>query len=102
MTNENLVTHVKKKKSTYLIRSGVYNFLLGKELLCKKMETTNNNFMLLRTKNKIIIDPLDKAIGNTYTHHNIQTLLLKIVSRYILMRKLKTIRKNVFFFNNGT
>ena len=51
MTNENLVTHVKKKKSTYLIRSGVYNFLLGKELLFKKLETTNNNFMLLRTKN---------------------------------------------------
>ena len=57
--------------------------------------------MLLGTKDESIIAQLDGTIGNKYTRHGIQNKLLNIVSRHVLLYKLETIWKNVFFFNNG-
>ena len=79
----------------YLARQGVA--LQGNE--------NNYNFkqlmMLLGTKDESIIAELDRTIGNKYTRHGIQNKLLNIVSRHVLLYKLETIWKNVFFFNNG-
>ena len=53
--------------------------------------------MLLGTKDESIIAELDRTIGNKYTRHGIQNKLLNIMSRHVLLSKLETIRKNVFF-----
>ena len=53
--------------------------------------------MLLETKDESIIAHLGGTIGNKYTHHDIQNELLNIMSRHILLSKLETIRKNIFF-----
>ena len=53
--------------------------------------------MLLGTKDESIIAELDGTIGNKYTRHGIQNKLLNIMSRHVLLSKLETIRKNVFF-----
>ena len=54
--------------------------------------------MLLGTKDESIIAHLDGTIGNKYTHHDIHNELLNIMSRHVLVSKLETICKNVFFF----
>ena len=53
--------------------------------------------MLLGTKDEGMIAHFDGTIGNKYIHHDIHNELLNIMSRHVLLSKLKTIRKNVFF-----
>ena len=53
--------------------------------------------MLLRTKDESIIAHLDGTIRNKYTDHDIQNELLNIMSHHVLLSKLETICKNVFF-----
>ena len=54
--------------------------------------------MLLGTKDESMIAHLDGTIGNKYTHLDIQNEFLYIIPRHVLLSKLETIRKNVFFF----
>ena len=53
--------------------------------------------MLIGRKDEIIIAHLDGSLGNKYTHHDMQNELLNIISRHVLLSKLETIRKNIFF-----
>ena len=48
--------------------------------------------MLFETKDKSTIAYLDRTVRNKYTHHNMQTELLNIMSRHVLLSKLETIR----------
>ena len=99
--NDNLVTCVKKKESIYLMWSGIYDILQGKELLYNEMKimiTLRSLMMLLGTKDESIIAHLDRIIGNKYTHHDTQNELLNIMSHHVLLSKLETIRKFLIFF----
>ena len=53
--------------------------------------------MLLGTKEESIVAHLDGTIGTKYTHQDIHNQSLNIMSRHVLLSKLGTIRKNVFF-----
>ena len=78
---------------------------LARQVIALQGKENNDNFMqlmmLLGTKDESIIAHLDGTIGNKYTHHDIHNELLNIMSRHVLVSKLETICKNVFFFNNG-
>ena len=53
--------------------------------------------MLLGTKEESIVAHLDGTIGTKYTHQDIHNQSFNIMSRHVLLSKLGTIRKNVFF-----
>ena len=53
--------------------------------------------MLIGRKDESIIAHLGGTLGNKYTHHDMQNELLNIISRHVLLSKLETIRKNIFF-----
>ena len=44
-----------------------------------------------------MIAHLNGRLVNKYTHHDIENELWNIMSRQVLLSKLETIRKNVFF-----
>ena len=44
-----------------------------------------------------MIAHLNGRLVNKYTHHDIENELCNIMSRQVLLSKLETIRKNVFF-----
>lgn len=60
-------------------------------------DTFTQVMMLFGTKDESKIAHLDGTIANKYTHHDIQDELLNILSRHILLSRLETIRKKIFF-----
>ena len=68
---------------------------------CFTVTENKKNFtqlkMLFGTKDESITVYLEGTIWNKYTEHDIQNKLLNIVSRHVLLSKLETIRKSVFF-----
>ena len=97
MTNNNLLNVLEKKllDVTRCLRS-----LARQESPLQESEN-NDNFtqlmMLLGTKDESIIAHLDATIRNKYTHHDIQNELLNMMYGHVLLPKLETIDKRVFF-----
>ena len=104
MTNDNLV-NVREKERKYLLDVIRCLRYLARQGIALQGNENNDNFtqlmMLLGTKEESIVAHLDGTIGTKYTHQDIHNQLLNIMSRHVLLSKLETIRKNVFFFNNG-
>ena len=74
---------------------------LARQVIALQGNENNDNFtqliMLIGRKDESIIDHLGGTLGNKYTHHDMQNELLNIISRHVLLSKLETIRKNIFF-----
>ena len=74
---------------------------LARQVIALQGNENNDNFtqliMLIGRKDESIIAHLDGSLGNKYTHHDMQNELLNIMSRHVLLSKLETIRKNIFF-----
>ena len=74
---------------------------LARQVIALQGNENNDNFtqliMLIGRKDESIIAHLDRSLGNKYTHHDMQNELLNIISRHVLLSKLETIRKNIFF-----
>ena len=74
---------------------------LARQVIALQGNENNDNFtqliMLIGRKDESIIAHLDGTLGNKYTHHDMQNELLNIISRHVLLSKLETIRKNIFF-----
>ena len=100
MTNDNLV-NVREKERKYLLDVIRCLRYLARQGIALQGNENNDNFtqlmMLLGTKEESIVAHLDGTIGTKYTHQYIHNQLLNIMSRHVLLSKLETIRKNVFF-----
>ena len=74
---------------------------LARQVIALQGNENNDNFtqliMLIGRKDESIIAHLGGTLGNKYTHHDMQNELLNIISRHVLLSKLETIRKNIFF-----
>ena len=74
---------------------------LARQVIALQGNENNDNFtqliMLIGRKDESIIAHLDGSLGNKHTHHDMQNELLNIISRHVLLSKLETIRKNIFF-----